>query len=390
MSGIVSSTDMLSLFMAGMAAFAVGMYVVLDGFDLGLGLLFPFARDHAQRDQMMNSIAPFWDGNETWLVFGGAILLSAFPLAFAIIMPAVYLPIIVMLLGLIFRGVAFEFRFRHHPRVAVWDLAFAGGSMVATFAQGVVLGAFVQGIRAEAGHYAGGPWDWFTPFSALTGVGLLCGYALLGNTWLFWRAHGDLQERARAWMPLLLVAMLAAIGVVSVWTPLMSPSIAARWFDFPRALAFTPVPVLTAVCALGAYRAIKRPRSFFPQLHRPGHQHLSSAAAAFDHAVRGGCVCCVALVSGAGNRGARAADPAAHLVQLPGVSRQGRRRRGLRARVSPWRRGAGRQPSIDGASGETPCASAASSCARRARRYAGRCCSRDQYAWTGSGYLLFR
>ena len=142
----MTAADWLTLFMAGMVAFAVGMYVVLDGLDLGVGILFPFADDDAQRDQMMNSIAPFWDGNETWLVFGGAILLSAFPLAFAVILPAVYLPIIVMLLGLIFRGVAFEFRFKHHP-TRIWDVAFAAGSMIATFAQGVVLGTFVQGIK---------------------------------------------------------------------------------------------------------------------------------------------------------------------------------------------------------------------------------------------------
>lgn len=260
----MSYADALTLFMAGMVAFAVGMYIFLDGFDLGLGILFPFADDHAQRDQMMNSIAPFWDGNETWLVFGGAILLSAFPLAFAVIMPAVYLPIIVMVLGLIFRGVAFEFRFKHHPRVYVWDAAFAFGSMTATFAQGVVLGAFVQGIEVKNGAYAGGPWDWLTPFSLMTGAALLTGYALLGNTWLFWRADGKLQEKARAWMPTLLVAMLVSIVTVSIWTPLMSSAIAARWFDFPRAFAFAPVPLLTAACAWGAYHWIKKTPSAVP------------------------------------------------------------------------------------------------------------------------------
>ena len=256
----MSSADWLTLFMAGMVAFAVGMYVVLDGFDLGLGILFPFADDHAQRDQMMNSIAPFWDGNETWLVFGGAILLSAFPLAFSVILPAVYLPIIMMLLGLILRGVAFEFRFKHHPRTRIWDVAFAAGSVIATFAQGVVLGAFVQGIEVGRGQYAGGAWDWLTPFSIVTGVALLCGYALLGNTWLFWRSRGKLQEKARMWMPVLLVAMLAAIATISVWTPLMSPAIAARWFDFPKALAFAPVPVLDRGVRVGRLRRRARKR----------------------------------------------------------------------------------------------------------------------------------
>lgn len=260
----MTNDALLTLFMAGMAAFAVGMYVVLDGFDLGLGILFPFADDHGQRDQMMNSIAPFWDGNETWLVFGGAILLSAFPLAFSVIMPAVYVPVIVMLLGLIFRGVAFEFRFKHHPRTRIWDIAFSGGSVIATFAQGIVLGAFVQGIRVEGGRYAGGPWDWLTAFSAMTGAALLCGYALLGNTWLFWRSRGALQQKARAWMPVLLVALLTAIAAVSVWTPLMSSAIAARWFDFPRSLVFAPVPLLTGWCAWSAYRAVQQAPSARP------------------------------------------------------------------------------------------------------------------------------
>ncbi|MEP6609105.1 MAG: cytochrome d ubiquinol oxidase subunit II [Burkholderiaceae bacterium] len=250
--------------MAFSVAFAVGMYVVLDGFDLGVGILFPFADDHAQRDQMMNSIAPFWDGNETWLVFGGAVLLSAFPAAFAVILPAVYLPIIVMLLGLMVRGVAFEFRFKHHPRTRIWDIAFTAGSMTATFAQGVVLGAFVQGIAVDKGQYAGGAWDWLTPFSVVTGLALLCGYALLGNTWLFWRSHGKLQQKAKTWMPVLLVAMLSAIGAISIWTPLMSPAIASRWFDFPRAFAFTPVPVLTLACAWGAYKGLRKTASPVP------------------------------------------------------------------------------------------------------------------------------
>jgi cytochrome d ubiquinol oxidase subunit II len=260
----VSSADLLTLFMAAMTAFAVAMYVVLDGFDLGVGILFPFADDNDQRDRMMNSIAPFWDGNETWLVFGGAILLSEFPLAFSVILPAVYLPIIIMLLGLILRGVAFEFRFKHHPRKVVWDAAFTVGSVIATFAQGVVLGTFVQGIKVEGGRFAGAPWDWLTAFSVLTGGALLCGYALLGNTWLFWRTQGPLQEKARLWMPTLLVAMLIGIVGVSIWTPLISPAIAARWFDFPRAFAFAPVPVLTALCAWNAWKWIHKTPSPVP------------------------------------------------------------------------------------------------------------------------------
>jgi cytochrome d ubiquinol oxidase subunit II len=256
---MIDPASALTLFMAGVVALAVGVYVVLDGFDLGLGILFFFTDRHEERDRMMNSIAPFWDGNETWLVFGGAVLLAMFPQAFSIIMPAVYLPIIVMLLGLIFRGVAFEFRFKHESRKKVWDLAFAGGSMMAAFSQGVVLGTFLQGVPVRDGRYAGGSWDWLTGFSMMTGCALLVGYALLGAGWIFWRVGGDLQKRAALWMPRLCWLLLAAIAAVSVWTPLMSSSIAARWFDFPRAFAFLPVPLLTAACAWGLLRTARRP-----------------------------------------------------------------------------------------------------------------------------------
>lgn len=252
---MIDAHTALVLAYAGLLAFAVGTYVVLDGFDLGLGILFFWIRDDAQRDHMVHSIAPFWDGNETWLVFGAAILLSAFPLSFSILMPAVYVPITVMLLGLIFRGVAFEFRFKHHPRWRAWDVAFSAGSIVATFAQGIVLGTFVQGVPVEAGRYAGSAWAWATPFALLTGAALVVGYALLGATWLVWRTHGDLPGAARRLVPKLLVGLLAGIGMVSLWTPFLSPAIAERWFDFPRAFAFAPVPLLTLGCAWGVLRA---------------------------------------------------------------------------------------------------------------------------------------
>ena len=238
-----------TLFMAAIVAFAVGMYVVLDGFDLGIGILFPFADDAEQRDRMMHSIAPFWDGNETWLVFGGAVLLAMFPLAFSVILPAVYLPIIAMLLALILRGVAFEFRFMHQPRKRLWDAAFTGGSVVAAFSQGVVLGTFVQGIYVVNDRYAGGSFGWLTPFSIATGLALVIGYALLGAGWLVWRLDPILRVNATRWMSRLLPALLVCVVVVSVWTPLMSPAVAARWFDFPDSLAFAPVPLLTAICA---------------------------------------------------------------------------------------------------------------------------------------------
>lgn len=247
-----------TLFMAAAVAFAVGMYVILDGFDLGLGILFPIADDASLRDRMMSSIAPFWDGNETWLVFGGAVLLAMFPLSFSIILPAVYLPVILMLMALILRGVAFEFRFKHQPRSWVWDVAFAGGSTLAALSQGIVLGTFLQGIPVVDGRYAGGEWDWFNPFSLMTGAGLVVGYALLGAGWLFWRADETLRRKAASWMPWLLAGLLVAIVAVSIWTPLMSPAIARRWFDFPDSLAFAPVPLLTVACAWTMLRFVRR------------------------------------------------------------------------------------------------------------------------------------
>ena len=267
--------QLLTLFMAAMVAFGVGMYVFLDGFDLGVGILFLFGENHDQRDRMMNSIAPFWDGNETWLVFGGAILLSAFPLAFSVILPAVYLPVIVMLLGLIFRGVAFEFRFLHVQRTRRWDWAFSAGSIVATFSQGVVLGAFVQGVKVQDGRYAGGPWDWLSSFSMLTGAALVCGYALLGATWLAWRTHGDLQRRSRYWIRPLLMGLLAAMAAVSVWTPLMSPRIEARWFSLPGVIAFLPVPLLSVACAWRVARTALKVGSVLPFVFSIGLFFLS-------------------------------------------------------------------------------------------------------------------
>src|SRR6267154_4491258 len=174
----------LPIIWAGIIAFAVFAYVLMDGFDLGIGILFPAFAVGEERDQAMNSIAPVWDGNETWLVLGGGGLLAAFSLAYAILMPALYTPMIAMLVGLIFRGVAFEFRWRSQRERNRWDLAFAGGSMVAALAQGIALGAILQGVHVDGRHYAGGWWDWLTPFSILTGAALVIGYALLGATWL--------------------------------------------------------------------------------------------------------------------------------------------------------------------------------------------------------------
>ena len=241
----------LPLIWAGIIGSAVVLYVILDGFDLGIGMLFPFARDDKERDQMMASIAPFWDGNETWLVMGGVGLLVAFPLAYAIVMPALYLPVIVMLLALVFRGVAFEFR-EIGANKALWNTAFAAGSTLAGFAQGVILGGLIQGIAVKDGAYAGGTFDWATPFAVLCGFGVSFGYALLGATWLVMKTKGPVADRARTQATWLLYAVLAFMAAVSLWTPLAFPRIRERWFALPNFFFLWPVPLFTALTALVA------------------------------------------------------------------------------------------------------------------------------------------
>jgi cytochrome d ubiquinol oxidase subunit II len=234
----------------------VFFYVLLDGFDLGVGMLYGFAPDTPSRNLVMNSIAPIWDGNETWLVLGGLALLAAFPLAFAIIVPAVYFPILVMLLALIFRGVAFEFRYRDTEHMTFWDHGFTWGSTVATFAQGMVLGTFIQGFEVEGRHFAGSSWDFISPFSILTGLALICGYGLLGAGWLILKTEGELQDWARRLGKRCFLGVIAAVAVVSIWTPLMNADIAARWFTWPNILYLSPVPIATALLAFAEWRAL--------------------------------------------------------------------------------------------------------------------------------------
>jgi cytochrome bd ubiquinol oxidase subunit II len=240
----------------GVLGLGVFLYVLLDGFDLGVGILYGFASDRTDRIFVMNSIAPIWDGNETWLVLGGLGLLAAFPVAFAIIMPAVYFPILIMLLALVFRGVAFEFRYRDAEHRTLWDHGFCYGSAIATFAQGVVLGAFIQGFEVEGRQFAGSSLDCFTPFSLLTGVALLFGYSLLGAGWLILKTEGDLQEWARRLGRRALFGVLAAVAIVSVWTPLMDADIARRWFSWPNILFLSPVPIVTALLAWWEWRSL--------------------------------------------------------------------------------------------------------------------------------------
>ena len=233
---------------------AVFYYVVFDGFDLGVGILSGFVRTE-WRQLMMNSVAPIWDGNETWLVLGGIGLMAAFPLAFAIIIPAVYFPIVVMLLALVFRGVAFEFRFKQRALQALWGFSFCFGSTVATFAQGVVLGAFIQGFKVDGRHFAGGSFDFLTPFAMLTGIALMFGYGLLGAGWLIIKTEGDLQAWSRRAGRICLVGVAIAVLAVSIWTPLVDPEIAQRWFSWPNILLLSPVPVVTAALAALAWYA---------------------------------------------------------------------------------------------------------------------------------------
>ena len=242
----------------------VFMYVLLDGFDLGVGILFPFAPDDAARDQMINSVAPIWDGNETWLVLGGVALFAAFPLAFSIIIPALYFPVLAMLLGLILRGVAFEFRPTAPKGVRHWDRSFFWGSLIATFAQGCILGKFVLGFAVNGRQYAGTSLDWIHPFVLAVGVGVVFGYVLLGATWLMMKTEGPLQAWARQKAQVSLFGVLAFIAMVSIWTPLIEPKIAARWFGWPNTLLLAPVPLVTLLLAWWMWRALSLWRDHQP------------------------------------------------------------------------------------------------------------------------------
>ena len=256
----------LTLIWAAIIVIGVVMYVHLDGFDLGVGILFPFAPTDTDRDLMMNSVAPIWDANETWLILGGAALFGAFPLAYATILPGTYLPLLIMLIALIFRGVAFEFRFKANTSRHWWDKGFHYGSVFATFAQGLVLGAYIQGFEIEGRDFVGGMFDWLSPFSLLTGVALIAGYALLGSTWLIWKTTGALQDWCYRVSRPLLFAVLGFIVVVSIWTPFLDPDIAARWFSWPNMAYLSPVPVVTALVALWHYRSLERRREVLPFL----------------------------------------------------------------------------------------------------------------------------
>lgn len=256
----------LPLLFALVLAFAVAMYVVMDGFDLGIGILFPFAPEDADRDMMMNSIAPIWDGNETWLVMGGTLLIGAFPVAYATLLPAFYIPLMAMLFALIFRGIAFEFRFRATRFRRFWDWSFAGGSALAAFCQGLVLGGFIDGVPIRDNIFAGTAFGFLSPFAVACGLGLMPGYALLGAGWLIFKTEGGTAAFARRAAKPALIATLCFIAFISLWTPLAHAAIAERWFSLPNILFLWPVPLLTAFLAWRIWRAIDDAREATPFL----------------------------------------------------------------------------------------------------------------------------
>jgi cytochrome d ubiquinol oxidase subunit II len=252
-------------------ATAVLLYVLLDGFDLGVGILFPFAPSDQCRDRMMNSIAPFWDGNETWLVLGGGGLFAAFPLAYAVVMPALYAPVIMMLLGLIFRGVAFEFRFKATGKARrLWDYSFHLGSLVAAFMQGLFLGGLVQGIQVDGRSFAGGPFDWLSAFSVMTGFALVCGYGLLGATWVVMKTDDTTQEWARTCANYLLFSVAVFMALVTLWTPLMNAAVKTLWFSSPNVFMLLPMPLLTAAMFVSIWRDLRHHRELRPFLLSAG------------------------------------------------------------------------------------------------------------------------
>jgi cytochrome d ubiquinol oxidase subunit II len=257
----------LPVIWAAVIAFGVFLYVTLDGFDLGIGLVFPLFNGPGDREVMLNTVAPVWDGNETWMVLGGACLYAAFPIAYSVLLPATYLPIIAMLCGLIFRGVAFEIRAKARRTQHLWDLAFVLGSGVAAFAQGVVLGTLLDGIPiTRTGQYAGGPFDWFSPFKLFTGLGLMVTYATLGCGWLMIKTDGDLHRRMRRLMGPLALLLGLTVAIVSLWTVLGQPAVAARWFNLSNLLYFLPVPILVLACLVGIFVTLRRGSHHLPFL----------------------------------------------------------------------------------------------------------------------------
>ena len=260
----MDTATLLPVIWFAVIGFGIFMYVLMDGFVLGLGILAPFAESEAQLDRMMNAAAPIWDGNETWLVLGGAGLLAAFPKAYAIILSGLYLPVLLMLIALVLRGVSFEFRFKAKTSKRIWGVCFAVGSIAAAFAQGLMLGAIVEGMPLQGGKYLGSPFDWFSPFSMLTAFAVVFGYALLGSTWLILKTDGDLQDIAYSLTRPLVAVVVAFMGLVSTWLPFLSSQIMARWFESGNFVWLSPVPVLALANAVLLWRAVMRRAEYLP------------------------------------------------------------------------------------------------------------------------------
>ncbi|MBA2655799.1 MAG: cytochrome d ubiquinol oxidase subunit II [Tatlockia sp.] len=255
---------MLPFIFAGLLAFIVIMYVILDGFDLGIGILFPFTGSERERDRMMNSVAPVWDGNETWLVFGGAMLYGAFPMVYGLLLPILYMPIMLMVIALIFRGVSFEFRFKAESSKVLWNWIFSLSSFAATFLQGVILGCFVKGFPVDPASLTINDLNWLSPFSFLTGIALVCGYGLLGATWMVIKSEGRLQRKMVHYAKGLLVLVSVFLVFVSIWTPLHSSEIFNRWYSFPNILFLSPLPIITAIMVYMTWSSLTKKDEFKP------------------------------------------------------------------------------------------------------------------------------
>gem|GEM_PF-67621 len=334
--------------------FGVLMYVVLDGFVLGIGILAPMAEDEEQLDIMMNTAAPIWDGNETWLVLGGAGLMAAFPKAYAALLSALYLPVLLLVVALVFRGVAFEFRFKAHRSRRLWSVAFGLGSLLAAFAQGVILGALVQGLQVVDGRYVGGAFSWFSPFSMLTGAAVVFGYALLGSTWLILKTEGREQTFARTLTRPLVVAVIVFMGLVSAWLPFLDSRLMARWFSDGNFWWLSPVPLLTLAVATALWRSAMHPKRDLPPflltlalvpvdagavrpwLHRPGAGHVAVPAAAEHDVVAGRRAGLVAEFQPGRAGDPAAGDPGLYGMVVPGVPRQGAGGCGVSLRKARW------------------------------------------------------
>lgn len=252
------SYDHIVLICAVLIAFGILVYVCLDGFDLGVGILFPWAPTPQIKGVMFSSIAPVWDGNATWLIYTGGVLFAAFPLAYSILMPALYLPIMFMVAAFIFRGIAFEFRLKANNTRYIWDSAFAISSTIAAFLQGTMLGAIIQGFELQNGRYIGNSLDWLSSFSLISGMALVMGYALLGATWLIYKTHGQTYDWARTIIKPTMFIVAFFIAIISINTPLEHAYIRERWFTLPNFFYLMPIPFLSGLCFLGVMYGVAK------------------------------------------------------------------------------------------------------------------------------------